>query len=110
PLEVPWSSEADTVQPPKPSEPSDPLTRETQGMREIQRALRGGDGQRALELIADDAARFSKGVLHQERAAARIQALCLVGRAATARSEAADVVSRSPRSPLLAKVRSTCRS
>lgn len=88
---------------------TDQLGAEAQGLREIQRALRDGNGQTALELVATDSARFSSGVLHQERAAARIQALCMLGRAEAARREAESFEQRWPRSSLLARVRSACR-
>lgn len=88
---------------------TDQLGAEAQGLREIQRALRDGSGQTALELVATDAMRFSGGVLHQERAAAKIQALCLLGRAEAARKEAESFEQRWPRSSLLARVRSACR-
>jgi hypothetical protein len=88
---------------------TDQLGAEAQGLREIQRALRDGNGQTALELVAGDSTRFSRGVLQQERAAAKIQALCLLGRADAARAEAESFEQRWPRSPLLARVRSACR-
>lgn len=105
PLPSPQPSKVDSSR----SNTTDQLGAEAQGLREIQRALRDGNGQTALELVANDSARFSSGVLHQERAAAKIQALCLLGRAEAARKEAESFEQRWPRSSLLARVRSACR-
>jgi hypothetical protein len=87
----------------------DTLAEEARRLRVVQQALRSGDGARALELVREDNARFSSGLLQQERTAARVQALCLVGQSAAARAAAESFEQRWPRSPLLARVRSTCR-
>lgn len=99
----------DTKRRNRPAAKTELLAAETQGLRAIQRALREGNGQLALELISADGTQYAKGVLHQERAAARIQALCLLGRTDAAQTEAATFEEKWPRSPLLARVRSACR-
>lgn len=85
------------------------LEAEARQLRRVQRALRSGDGRRALHLLREAAEEFRDGALHQERAAARIQALCLIGSEQAAHAEATAFERRWPRSPLLARVRSACR-
>jgi hypothetical protein len=88
---------------------ADTLAEEAQGLRAIQQALRSGDGKEALQRIQGDSERFAGGVLHQERAAARVQALCLIGSVDAARDAAQTFERHWPRSSLLARVRATCR-
>jgi hypothetical protein len=88
--------------------PGAELDAETQGLRAAQRALRNGDSAQALALLADQDTRYARGSLHQERAAARVLALCQSGRANEARVEARHFEARWPRSPLLAKIKRSC--
>lgn len=92
-----------------PAAPISPLQAETQSLRRIQGALRAGDGSRALDLLATAAVEFPSGALHQERAAARVQALCLSGQIASAQAAARAFVERWPGSPLRARVETSCR-
>lgn len=85
------------------------LKAETEALRAAQSALRGGDAARALALLDDQQARYRPGLLQQERAAARVMALCQAGRAAEARAAALRFESDFPRSPLVARVRTSCR-
>jgi hypothetical protein len=89
--------------------PIDPLKAEAQALRSIQLALRDGDGSRALHLLAAAAGEFPGGALGQERAAARIQALCLLRQVAAAKAEASAFVARWPGSPLRARVETSCQ-
>jgi hypothetical protein len=91
-----------------PTPTPDLLKAETAALREAQQALRTGDPGRALSLISQQNSRFSEGLLQQERAAARIMALCQLGRTAEARAEVVEFASRWPKSPLLARVRNAC--
>jgi hypothetical protein len=86
----------------------DPLRAEAEALREAQRALRNGQAQRALELLAAQDARFAGGLLAEERAAARVLSLCQAGLAPGARLEAARFAARWPRSALLSRVQAAC--
>jgi len=86
----------------------DPLRAEAEALREAQRALRNGQAQSALELLAAQDARFAGGLLAEERAAARVLSLCQAGLAARARLEATHFAARWPRSALLSRVQAAC--
>lgn len=102
-LEEPSSPSA-AVAPPTP--PADTLTDETRRLREAHGALTGGDPARALSLLDEQAA---AGVqLREERTAARILALCQLGRVDEARVAGARFLAESPRSPLADRVRASC--
>jgi hypothetical protein len=93
---------------PEPSATPDPLAAEAAALREAQRALRDGRASHAIELLAAQDARFARGSLQQERAAARVLALCQAGSRDRARAEAAQFASRWPRSALLSRVQAAC--
>ncbi|HEY2408626.1 MAG TPA: hypothetical protein VGI10_21620 [Polyangiaceae bacterium] len=84
------------------------LTEEARALANVQRALREGNGNQALALLDAQDVKFHAGELGPERAAARIVALCAVGRVAEARSAGARFLAASPHSPLAARVRATC--
>jgi hypothetical protein len=86
----------------------DPLLAETEALRAAQRALRSGDAARALELLHEQERTYAAGALHEERAAARILALCQAGLADAARASTERFVQRWPRSALRARVVSAC--
>lgn len=88
---------------------ADQLEAETEALRAAQSALRGGNAARALALLDSQQSRYRPGLLQQERAAARVMALCQLGRAAEARAAAERFESNFPRSPLVARVRTSCR-
>lgn len=73
-----------------------------------QAALRARSGQRALDLLAEHAALCPSATFWQERSAARVLALCLLQREPQALAEAARLRSLAPRSPLLARLRTSC--
>jgi hypothetical protein len=84
------------------------LARERQLIAAANRALRDGDAAGALRLLDRHAADFDDGVLVQERATARVLALCELGRVEAARAEAASLLARWPRSPHAARIRASC--
>lgn len=86
----------------------DPLQAETAALREAQRAMRSSDPARALSLVNAQDVVYASGALAQERAAARVYALCALGSLAQARSQAQDFAQRWPRSPMLGRVRAAC--
>lgn len=87
---------------------SDSLLTETQRLREAHGALRGGDPEKALALLSEDAAETEGQKLREERAAARVFALCKLGRVDEANAEATAFVAQNPRSPLADRVRKAC--
>jgi RNA polymerase sigma-70 factor (ECF subfamily) len=89
-------------------EPSSGLTLEARGLSMVQQALRDGMGAEALALLDQQDRTFRGGKLDLERQAARIIALCAVGRQAEARTFAARFLARAPSSFLAARVRNTC--
>jgi hypothetical protein len=89
-----------------PSAAADTLMEETRRLREARAALKGGDAARALSLLDERGAAGAQ--LREERAAARILALCDLGRVADARALGARFLAESPRSPLADRVRASC--
>lgn len=71
-------------------------------------AVSRGDPNGALELLRQYDRRFPSGRLQAERAAAGVLALCGAGRSTQAQAAAERFQKRWPRSPLAARVASTC--
>ncbi len=90
------------------AEPAPDVAGEIALLNEAQRALASGRADRALQLLDRHAREFPHGSLGEERAAARIIALCALGRETAARAEIAAFVRQSPESPLLERVRAAC--
>ena len=86
----------------------DGLRAETEALRLAQQALRDKQPEQALRLLDEQDLRFRDGVLPQERAAARVLALCQAGRVGEARTQAFRFERLWPRSALLGRVRSAC--
>lgn len=91
-------------------EPDDTLLAETRRLREAHGALQGGDAERALALLDAQTADAEGQKLREERAAARVLALCKLGRVAEANEEASRFLQASPRSPLADRVRKACQT
>jgi hypothetical protein len=81
----------------------DPLAAETRRLREAHGALQAGDAQKALALLGEQG-----GQLGEERAAARVLALCQLGRVAESEAARAAFLREHPRSPLADRVRGGC--
>ena len=73
-----------------------------------QSALREGHGEQALALLDQHAESCPWATFGEERSAARVLALCLVHRERQALAEAARLSTQAPRSPQLARLRSSC--
>jgi len=86
------------------------LAEEARALAEAQRALDQGAPAIALELLSRHERRFGAGMLGQERAAARIFALCALGRRADAQREGARFLALAPQSPLASRVKLACAS
>ncbi len=92
--------------PATPAAPS--LDDEISLVRDARAALRGGDPGQALALLDEHDRRFPAGALAEDCAAARIYALCALGRTEPARSLASRFLSEHPVSPHAASVRNSC--
>ena len=86
----------------------DPLTAETRDLRRAQQALRNGDPVGAMRLLDQQDLTYKNGALQQERAAARVLALCQSKPKGTATAEVERFERRWPKSPLVARLRSSC--
>jgi hypothetical protein len=90
------------------SAPKDSVVEEAALLHAARGALAGGDAKAALALLDEHGARFPKGALVAERQAARVFALCALGRSIEARRAASAFLAQNPRSPLAARVRDAC--
>jgi hypothetical protein len=92
---------------PRPA-PGIALTEELGLLSRAQAALSSGQAAQALVLLEEHASSHPDGALREERTAARVFALCALGRRDEARAEAQRFVESAPRSPLAARVRAAC--
>jgi hypothetical protein len=90
-----------------PAPPAD-LAGELALLTEISAATKRGDVAQANELLRTYDRRHRSGQLAEERAAAGIIVLCASGRTQAARSEARRFLERWPRSPLVARINTSC--
>jgi hypothetical protein len=96
----PLTTEAPPVVVPAPSSrrPSDRLAQEVALLSRATSALRSGRAADALKALSEHQSQFPKGVLAEERRAARAQALCALGRRNEAEAELARLAPQSPQS------------
>lgn len=78
-------------------------------LRAARAARLAGQAARSLSLVTEHATRFPNGALAPERDAERISALCALGRREEAQKHIADFELRWTSSPLLERVRASCR-
>jgi len=100
------ASPAATNEPP-PAQ-ADTIIAETKRLRQAHGAMQSGDPEQALRLLDESSADAEGQSLREERAAARVLALCKLGRVDEARAEAARFLAASPGSPLADRVRKAC--
>lgn len=86
----------------------DTLEEETRRLREAHASMQSGDAAKALQILEEESATHAGGQLREERAAARVLALCKVGKVDEARAAAAAFLRDNPRSPLADRVRGGC--
>jgi hypothetical protein len=79
-------------------------------LTQVSAATKRRDITQANELLRAYDLRFPSGKLAEERAAAGILVLCAAGHTQTARAEAKRFIERWPRSPLVARIHSSCAS
>jgi hypothetical protein len=77
-------------------------------LQDVHGALRANEGARALRLLDEHRRRFPNGALAEESEAARVFALCQVGRADEARDVAGRFLREHARSPLAPRVARAC--
>ncbi|HMY16576.1 MAG TPA: hypothetical protein PKA58_09670 [Polyangium sp.] len=106
----PAPSTASTAEVDDPVESADSLLAETDRLRKAHGAMREGDPEKALTLLSEQAAEGEGQKLREERSAARVLALCKLGRVAEAQAEAAAFLAQNPQSPLADRVRKACPS
>jgi len=86
----------------------DSLAEEVRLLSRAEQQMNEGLAEEALKTLADHERRFPAGALWEERMAARIQALCALGRTSEARSDLVRLGRAYPRSPQLARARRIC--
>jgi hypothetical protein len=84
------------------------LEAESRALAEAQRALRDHDAEWALNMLAQQDRVFADGKLAEERAAARVLALCAAGRLDEGRAAAERFQRQYPGSMLTERVRQAC--
>ncbi len=89
---------------------SDALTEEVRLLSKAERQLSDGLGDDALKTLGEHERRFPKGALAEERMAARVEALCALGRVAEARVDLSKLSRAFPRSAHLDGARRFCGS
>ena len=101
-----------TALPPVATFPSDVpgLSAEARGLALAQSALREGRPEQALAILDQQKSQFANGSLDEERAAARVLALCKMGQIQASKTAAAEFLRKSPHSVLAERVASACSS
>jgi hypothetical protein len=109
-LSRPRAAEAPPLRSQRSAPPSwtSTLPAEAELLRRADESLRAGSAVLALAALDEHAARFPSGALVQEREAERVVVLCALGRTQDARTAAGAFLRSWPRSPLAARVRSSC--
>jgi outer membrane protein assembly factor BamD (BamD/ComL family) len=88
--------------------PADSLPEEVRLLTRAEQELKEGRTEDALKTLGEHEHRFSAGALSEERLAARVQALCTLGRGADARKELTRLARLYPRSPHIERARRFC--
>jgi hypothetical protein len=92
-----------------PRHTHDGLSDEVAILSRAETDLHSGRPENALRALDEHERRFPNGVLTEERTAARIQALCAIGRAAEADAQLARLARISPHSAHEERARQACR-
>ena len=87
---------------------SETLSKEVQLLQAAQLALRAGDTQRSLALLAEHTWTYPRGHLAEARDVARILALCQAGNVAQSKLHAKRFLQQRPKSPYAVRVRAGC--
>jgi outer membrane protein assembly factor BamD (BamD/ComL family) len=84
------------------------LDEEAQLMNGAEQALAAGDTDRAFSLLYEQATKFRKGRLADQRELTHMRTLCRAGKPTEARDEAASFLAQHPDSALVADVKLVC--
>jgi hypothetical protein len=90
--------------------PADSLAQEVAILSRASSELHAGRPAAALKALAEHQRKFPNGALAQERASARVQALCAMGQSRAAQGELARLAKGSPSSPHVVRARKACGS
>ena len=88
--------------------PADRFAEEVASLSKATSELRAGRPNDGLKLLEEHERKCPSGRLAEERRAARIQALCALGKLPEAEAELARLKASSPRSPHLARAQRAC--
>ncbi len=94
--------------PPAHAAPADRLGEEVNILSRAMTVLRAGKPAEALRLLEQHRRQFPTGRLTEERRAARVQALCALGRRGDAEAELTRLERNAPRSPHVARAKRAC--
>jgi len=92
-----------------PTRPASGLAEEVALLSRAETALHGGRFVKALGALDEYERKFPRGALAEERTAARIQALCALGRTEEANAQLRKLLHISPNSALEERSRQACR-
>jgi outer membrane protein assembly factor BamD (BamD/ComL family) len=84
------------------------LAEEVALLAKAEKAIHDGRASQALRSLDEHEARFRDGALAEQRMAARIQALCMLGRVPEAEAQIDRLAAQSSRSPYLYQAREAC--
>jgi hypothetical protein len=90
--------------------PADLLKEEVRLLARAEQQLNDGTAGDALETLSEHERRFPKGALAEQRMAARVEALCALGRFGDARADMTKLARAYPKSPHLEGARRFCGS
>jgi hypothetical protein len=110
PFAVPQAQPSDEKRAPAAPRPADNLAEEVALLSQASADLHAGRPAAALTVLDEHRRKFPHGALVQERASARVQALCALGSMNEAQAEIARLARMSPNSPHLARARKACGS
>ncbi len=103
------ASQAAAVRPAPSRRLRDGLSDEVAILSRAETELHSGRPESALKALDEHERKFGRGVLAEERTAARVQALCALGRTAEADAQLARLARLAPRSPHTERARQACR-
>jgi hypothetical protein len=92
-----------------PSRSRDGLAEEVALLSRAETELHAGRPEKALVALAEHQRKFPRGALAEERTAAKIQALCKLGRTEEANAQLRQLLHISPKSALEERSRQACR-
>lgn len=108
PSAVPQTQPLDEKRAPSAPRSTDSLAKEVAMLSQASADLHAGRPAAALSVLDEHQRKFPHGGLVQERASARIQALCALGRVTEAQAEVTRLARTSPNSLHLARARKAC--